>query len=255
MAWQEAWGTYANSGAPLDVGMVGSPDTKVLGFDLTKAKQAGYGKGVQFTSLVNDGTKVRVDVNLIGISLANGRWSGNNSTGYASPGGGTTNRGWNYKWFLDIHYSSDNGRTYKPIKTDIEVASHDTPMALAYNEKSGISHWTNAHIKVSYNINVPSNMTHVKLEVKGEEPAQRHQNIYSREIVIPPIVTLKPWAIRKSGNFKTLHRQTGRFQVRKSGRWDERSSVVETDVGKPNVGTSRVRRNRQFVCQNKIGVL
>lgn len=253
MAYVEAWGTFANSGAPLDVGMVGSPNTTVLGFDLTKAKQAGYGHGVQFTSLVNDGTKIRVDVNLIGISLENGRWSKDNGTGYASPGGGIGNAGWTYKWFLDLYYSTDNGRTYKPIKTNIEVASHDTPMALAYNERTGISHWTNAHIKVAYNITVPSNMTHVKLEVRGEDPAQRHQNIYGREIVIPPIVTLKPWAIRKSGSFKTLNRASGKFHVRKSGRWDERSSVVETDVGKPNVGTSRLRRNGAFVCQNKIG--
>lgn len=255
MAWQEAWGTYANSGAPLDVGFVGGPSTSVLGFDLTKAKQAGYGWGINFNPLVNDGTKVRVDINLIGIPLKNGRWSGNTGAGYASPNGGITASGWTYKWFVDFYYSTDNGRTYKPIQTDIEVASHDTPMALAYNEQTGISHWTNAHIKTAYNLTVPSNMTHIKVEVRGEDPAQRHQNIYGREIIIPPIITLKPWAIRKSGQFKTLHRQTGRFQVRKSGRWGERSSVVATDVGKPNVGTSRLRRNRQFVCQNKIGVL
>lgn len=253
MAWNEAWGTYAKSGAQYDVAFVGSPSSSSLGLNLTKAKARGHGRGIQFTSLNNEGTSVRVELSLIGMSATNGRWSGNNNTGYASPNGTYTARGWTYEWFVDIYISTNGGSSYSVLRNNIKVASHATPMALAYNENGSVSHWSNANIEWSAILTLPSNFTHIKFEVRGEEPAQRHQNVYGREIVIPPPTMIKPWAIRKSGSFKTLDRDTGFFKSRNSNRWVDKSSVRIDQVGLANEGVSRIRKSGTFKCQGKIG--
>lgn len=311
MAWIEAWGTYARSGAQYDVAMVGSP-TSALGIDLSKARSAGYGHGIQFTPTNADKTSIKIDLSLIGISTLNARWVGRNDTGYASPDGYIYAPGWTYLWFGELWYSTDGGKTYKDIKRGFQLAAHSTPMALAYNDDPRISNWKNANIKWSGTVNLPSDFTHLKFEVRGEDPAQRHQNIYTREQVIsggdpepepepepdhttkwvnngkdlaPPVLDfefhgpkdfepnykyggytdtgltrthnyikyIKPWAIRKSGRFKTLDRPSGFFRIRKSGSWVDKSRHLETDVGKENQGTSRIRKSGKWLGQNRVG--
>lgn len=69
-----------------------------------------------------------------------------------------------------------------------------------------------------------------------------------------PPKNIKPWAIRKSDVFKTHSRESGYFKKRVSGSWKAYSEVKIAEVGKPNVGSSRIRKSGTFVCQNKIGV-
>lgn len=64
---------------------------------------------------------------------------------------------------------------------------------------------------------------------------------------------LKPWAIRKSGVFKTHNRPSGYMKIRKSGTFVDKSEILEIDVNQPNKGSSRIRKSGSFVGQNKIG--
>lgn len=250
MAWNVAWGTYANSGAPFDVGMVGGSG-KVLGFPADKAsRESGHGKGIQFTSLTNDGTKVRIELSLIGISLKKGKWIASNKTGYASPNG-IIGSGWEYKWFIDIAYSTDKGKTYKNLKSNVLVATHRTPMALAFNTQSNIQSWKKANIEWKGEINLPKNFTHLRFEVKGEKPAQRHRNIYTREIVIPP--TFKAWAIRKKDKFLSFDRKSGFFKIRHSGTWLDKSNALIDTIKQENKGTHRIRKEGKWLGQNRTG--
>lgn len=204
MAWVEAWGSYSKNGAQYDVMMVGSGAKSSRGLDLTKAKQAGHGRGIQFTPLNNQGTSVKIDLSLIGMSSLNGVWSKNNATGYASPGGGYKTSGYTYKWFVDMYVSTNNGASYSALRTKIQVASHSTPMALAYNTNTSVKPWRDANIEWSTTVTLPSNYTHLKFEVRGEDPAQRHQNIYTRQIIAPPKRQAKVTVVHRSTSGEKL---------------------------------------------------
>lgn len=64
---------------------------------------------------------------------------------------------------------------------------------------------------------------------------------------------IKPWAVRKSGVFKTHNRPSGFLKIRKSGTFVDKSEMLESDVNQQNKGSSRVRKSGSFVGQNKIG--
>lgn len=64
---------------------------------------------------------------------------------------------------------------------------------------------------------------------------------------------IKPWAIRKSGVFKTHNRPSGYMKIHKSGTFVDKSEILESDVNQPNKGSSRIRKSGSFVGQNKIG--
>lgn len=64
---------------------------------------------------------------------------------------------------------------------------------------------------------------------------------------------IKPWAIRKSGVFKTHNRPSGYMKIRKSGTFVDKSEILESDVNQQNKGSSRIRKSGSFVGQNKIG--
>lgn len=64
--------------------------------------------------------------------------------------------------------------------------------------------------------------------------------------------SFKPWAIRKSGIFKTLNRPSGIFQQRKNG-WQDVSAQPANAVGKPVNAPHRVRKSGQWLGQGQIG--
>ena len=64
--------------------------------------------------------------------------------------------------------------------------------------------------------------------------------------------TLKPWAIRKSGIFKTLNRPSGIFQQRKSG-WQDISEQPANAVGQAVTAPHRIRQSGQWIGQGQIG--
>lgn len=63
---------------------------------------------------------------------------------------------------------------------------------------------------------------------------------------------IKPWAIRKSGTFKTLNRQSGFFKQRKDG-WKDVSGQPTTAVGKSVSAPHRIRKSGQWLGQGQIG--
>ena len=65
--------------------------------------------------------------------------------------------------------------------------------------------------------------------------------------------TFKPWAIRKSGVWKSLDNPTGRFSIRSKGQWIDKSEDSLADVGKVSKGHNRIRKNNQFKQQGKLG--
>lgn len=71
-------------------------------------------------------------------------------------------------------------------------------------------------------------------------------------IYIPP-PDIKPWAVRKSGVFKTISRPSGWFKIRKSGNWSDKSKQKKSDVKQPNKGSHRIRKSGTWLGQNKIG--
>lgn len=288
MAWLEAWGTYAKSGPYNNVTMGGSPNSTLYGLNLTSAKNAGFGNGVQFTSLNDAGTSVNIELSLVGY--------GSNTSGQAILNQKYAQGNWTYDWYVDVYYSTDNQVSWATAEKNILVAKHASTQGLAY--------WTNWHlstIKWNKTFNLPNNFTHLKFEVRGDEPAQRHQNIFSRQIVLPDMTTrwvgddgtelapqevaksfkesrsfdgwklsresidgmtkiyiytkatFKPWAIRKSGIWKSLDNPTGRFSIRSKGRWFDKSEDSLADVGKVDKGHNRIRKNNQFKQQGKLG--
>lgn len=235
MAWLECWGTYSATGPYNNVVMGGSPAGSMYGLDLGPAKGAGYGKGVEFR-YNQEQNSVYVHVNLIG-------YASDPNNNYI-PNQHYVQGNFTYDWYIDIWYSSNGGGTWNKILTQL-VARHNSDQTLAYSGNWGLS-----NVNYSTNLQLPANFTHVKIEVRGDEPAQRHQNIYTREIVIS---TFKPWAIRKSGDFKTLDVASGFFKIRKSNNWNDKSEMSLSDVNKTNAGPARVRKNGTWKGQGKLG--
>lgn len=69
----------------------------------------------------------------------------------------------------------------------------------------------------------------------------------------PVPVAIKPWAIRKSGTFKTLNRPSGFFKRRVNGSFTDKSNQHVYDINKPNQGSHRIRKSSVWTGQNKIG--
>lgn len=236
MAWYECWGTYSATGPYNNVAMGGNPQSSIHGLDLNPAKGAGYGKGIEFRQNP-DG--IYVHVNLIGYAI--------DTSVRALLGQSYVRFGGTYDWYADYWVSRDGGRSWETIGYNVLVARHNDNQSLAYTGNWGLS-----NIDWSNNIKINGNWTHFKIEVRGDEPGQRHQNIYTYEQVAKSD-DIKPWAIRKSNVFKTLNVASGWFKIRKSNNWTDKSKMLESDVNKDNAGTSRIRRSGTWKGQNKIG--
>lgn len=305
MTWYNAIGTYSRTGPFRDVALVGGPGN-VNGFDTSIAHQNGGGKGIQFTPLNDEATNLKVELSLVAVGFDNGNYTPD-IDGYVGPDGTVFSIGHDYEWLVQYEYSTDGGNNYTVISEWTKIATHSTPQALAYKEVPGLKPWTNTI--VNYNVtltNLPSNFTHVRVEVRGAEPAERYQNVYTRQQIVipkpkpdlttrwkkrsgedlaPPVIAkefqgpktfdgykydgpedsgntrthwyssskLKPWAIRKSGVFKSHNRPSGYMKIRKSGTFVDKSEILESDVNQPNKGSSRIRKSGSFVGQNKIG--
>lgn len=235
MTWVECWGTYAATGPYNNVVMGGSGANSMYGLDLSTAKSAGHGNGIEFR-YSEDINQLYVHVNLVGY--------GADQNNIYIPNQEYVHGDFYYDWYVDIWYSTDNQATWTKTKTEL-CARHLSNQTLAYKGQ-----WQSSTVNWSANVNLPSNFTHVKVEVRGEEPGNRHQNIYTREIVIQ---SFKPWAIRKSNQFKSLDVSSGFYKIRKSGNWTDKSEMELSDIGRENAGTARIRKSGTWKGQNKIG--
>lgn len=258
MTWYNAIGTYSRTGPFRDIALVGGPDS-VNGFNTETARSNGGGKGIQFTQLNDEATNLKVELSLVAVGFDNGNYA-SDMDGYVGPDGTVFSIGHDYEWLVQYEYSTDGGNNYTVISEWTKIATHSTPQAVAYKEVPGLKPWTNTI--VNYNVtltNLPANFTHVRVEVRGAEPAERYQNVYTRQQIVKPKPkpepkpNIKPWAIRKSGVFKTHSRPTGYMKIRKSGTFVDKSEILESDVNQPNKGSSRIRKSGSFVGQNKIG--
>lgn len=235
MVWNECWGTYSATGPYDNVAIGGSPAGSMHGLDLGQAKAAGYGKGVQFTYDAKN-NQIKIEINLIGY--------GCKSNMQYVPNRHYVSGNFTYDWYGDFYYSTDGGKNYALAKQEL-IARHGSTQGLAY-----VGNWQLSNVNYSTIISLPANFTHVKIEVRGEELAQRHQNVYTRQVVIS---TYKPWAIRKNGTWASLSKSSGYFKIRNSNNWVDKSNELLSDVGKDNKGHSRIRKNSVWKQQNKIG--
>lgn len=239
--WQTAWGTYSKTGPYNNVAMGGTPSGDLHGLNFHEIHKKGYGRGIYFESLNNEGTKVKVKLDLVGYGVSdNLRYIENQSYVQGN---------FTYDWYADFYYSTNGGNSYAKITT-VKVADHASTQTL-YKRQG----WQESTIKGAWNISLPNNFTHLKIEVRGDEPAQRHQNVYSKEVVVPPPPPpsdFRPWAIRKGSAFKSLEIHKGWFKVRKNN-WVDKSQQNITAVGKENQGSSRIRKGGKWVGQNRIG--
>lgn len=188
--WQEAWGTFVKSGAPYDSAMGGSPNSSIHGLTLAPAHRENKGRGVFFRSLNDEGTSVEMKLSLIGYVYKSSGVAGNNGR-YVQYGG-------TYDWYLDYYVSTDEGNSYSRVETNILLAKHADTNNLAYADN-----WQASTIDWTRIIKLPPNFTHLKTEVRGDEPGERHQNIYTREQIVrrpfPPFTEQPPQ--RPNDNF------------------------------------------------------
>ena len=243
--WYTCWGTYLATGPYNNVAMYGGPDSSGLGYNMNEPRlhPAGRGLGIMFEDLGHkEGTiyrRIAITMKLIPSGVTSGM-SGLRGQNYV--GAGVT-----YSWFQDIHYTSAflNG-SYNHIGT-FNVANHLGGWPL-YD----VAGWESNCIDIRRVVEVPEDFTVIRTEIRGETPAQRHQNFYTREQVIPVKKDFKPWAIRKSNVFKTLNRDSGFFKIRNAGNWLDKSTMLEDYIGN-NQGSSRIRKSGSWKGQNKIG--
>ena len=181
--WQTARGTFQKSGPYNNVAMGGTPNGTMDGLpevEMNNARAHGLGKGIGFTPVGTDGCIVNVQLSLLGYAIdSNTRWLGNGN--YVQYGG-------TYDWYLDVYASTDNGRTYQPIESNILLAKHSDTQSLAFG-----NYWDRSTIVWNKNFtNIPETFTHLKTEIRGANPGERYQNVYERRIIIPDsIVTVK----------------------------------------------------------------
>lgn len=237
MAWNTFWGAFDNTGPYYNIVLGGSPSNNgPFNIPLGTAHGSGYGYGIEFTD--NGSYGVTFKLNLVGYSVSEAQQYVPN-THYVAYGG-------NYDYYLIVSVSNNNQASWRQIYKN-RIFSHPGGANLCY-----ASGWQNIAKASQWSefFQLPTNTTHVKIELQGAAVTLPHQNIYSIQQIIPDF---KPWAVRKSGQFKTLDRPSGKFQIRKSGAWVDKSIMSTGETGQANEGVSRIRRSGTFVGQGKVG--
>lgn len=237
MAWNTFWGAFNNTGPYNNVVLGGSPSTTgPFNIPLGTAHNEGYGYGIEFTD--NGAYGVTFKLNLVGYGVTDAQQYSPNQ--FYVPYGG------NYDYYLIVSVSNNNQSSWRQIYRN-RIFSHPGGANLCY-----ASGWQTIAQKSQWSgfFQLPTNTTHVRIELQGAQVTLPHQNIYSIQQIIPDF---KPWAVRKSGQFKTLDRPSGKFQIRKSGSWENKSIMSTGETGQANEGVSRIRRSGTFVGQGKVG--
>lgn len=235
MAWMNFHGAYNNTGPYANVVIGGNPgSTGDFGAPLDTAHASGYGYGINFVD--NGNYSVTIQLNLVGYSVSDG--------GVYLPNMRYVQWGGRYNYILVVGVSNNGGASYRDIYNQI-IFSHGDTWSLLY-----LSGWqtTAANSQWSGTMTIPSDTTHVRVELKGEDATFPYANIYEIEKII---TKFRPWAVRKGGTFRSLNNPTGWLKKRKSGKWADIETMSE--AGQANKGTSRIRKSGTWVGQNKIG--
>ena len=241
ITWQEFHGGYNNTGNFNNVVLCGSPSSSGFGgVPLNTAHASGVGQGIGFEG---DYSHLALYLNLVGIAT--------NDSGQYMPNQHYVHFGGVYDWFLDVQYSTNGGASYSSLINHQKVFSHDGSQdwelcyAPTWLRTAQNSQWKNT------NISIPTNTTHVRVSLTGENPTQSTWVVYPISQVIP---TYKPMAIRKSGVMKTLNVPSGFIKIRKSGVLVDKSQEDLSTLVQPNKGHNRIRKSNQALQQGKIGV-
>ena len=237
MSWNTFWGAFNNTGPYTNVVLGGSPNsTGPYGIPLSQAHDNGLGYGIKFSDNGNFG--VSFVLNLVPYSVTeNEQYLAN---AYYVPYGGA------YNYILIVSTSNNNQSSWKQIYRNT-IFSHPGGAPLCY--RNG---WLDTARKSQWQgfFQLPTDTTHVKIELQGEDVTLPHQNIYSIKQIIP---AFKPWAIRKGKQFQTLNVPTGYFKVRKNGEWVDKSIMNGGEIGQIDKGTARVRKSGRWKGQGKVG--
>ena len=118
--------------------------------------------------------------------------------------------------------------------------------------------WIDSDKFVDITVNVPpeqySNASAMNLTVEYPDGEYTPTSSYiGVRLYNPNPAVIKPWAIRKSGTFKTLNRPSGFFKRRVNGSFTDKSNQHVYDINKPNQGSHRIRKTSVWTGQNKIG--
>lgn len=233
--WLEFWGAYDNTGPYNNVVLGGSEsDSGPYGIALATAHSSGVGYGIKFTD--NGNYSVTFNINLCAYAVTDsGTWvSGGHYVHWAG----------NYNYILVISVSNNGGASYRDIYNQV-VFSHPSTWYMAY-----AGNWLETAQNSQWNgtLTIPTDTTHVRIELKGEDVTFPHYNVFSIEQIITEYM---PWAVRKGGQFKSLDNPTGWFKIRKSNKW--KATEKMTEKGKANEGNARIRQSGTWVGQGKIG--
>lgn len=237
MAWQNFRGAYNNTGPYYNVVVGGNPNKYGdYGIDLTTAHNSGYGYGIKFEDDGNYG--VTFTLNLVAYSVSDtGKYVANGK--YVAFGG-------TYNYFLKVSTSNNNGATYDDIFNEI-IFKHNDSGALCYRSGWGqIAKASQWHKKFQ----LPTDTTHVRIELYGEDATFPHSNIYPITVIIPDF---RPFAVRKEGKFKSVDTKYGKLRVRNLMSWTDVPVMSVGDTGKVKQGSCWIRHNNQWVGQARVG--
>lgn len=248
--WHPFHGGYLHSGPYNNVVLLGSPnDYGAFGAPLKKAHQAGFGKGIGFE---NDGFNVSMALDLVGVSVRD------NGTCVMDSGSYVVNSG-TYHWIFRIEYSTDGGKSYKTI-VDERIFSHPWQYTKIYsiagtydiygqyNQYSWDTLARNSQHSRNFTLN--ENTTHVKFSIRGERSVFPYEIIFPIEQIIQDY---RPFAVRKSGSFKSCNNASGFLKKRQGGVYVDIKKISYGNAGKENQGTSRLRVSGKWLAQRVIG--
>lgn len=236
MAWNNFRGAYSNTGQYQNVVIGGNPsNTGDFGVPLATAHGSGYGYGIQFTTT---GYKVKFELNLIGYAVTDGGVYQANMA-YVPFGG-------MYNYFLKVSVSNNGGSTYRDISNS-RIFSHGDSWSLAY--RSG---WetTAKNSQWSGSFDIPTDTTHVKVELYGEDTTFPYSNVYPIDVVIP---NFRPFAVYRSGVEQSCNRNGGELKILRNGSIVDIEKMNISDQAKENSGSCRIIKNGKQIGQSKIG--
>ncbi|WP_321383198.1 hypothetical protein [uncultured Enterococcus sp.] len=264
MEWHEIYGGYAHTGNYGDVYLMGSPNSRITNFNgdvpLDEAHSNGFGYGIGFE---NDGYDVTIALNLVTVSMQRG--DGLIPRIYNRPGeaqdGCYVFESGEYHWVFQIDVSADNQGSWTNLHRGISF-THQWQFQHIYSPGGSTASWghyynpahnwlhTARNSQFQRMFPIPENTTHVRFTITGEDSAYVGSAIFPIEVLIPDF---RPMAIRKSGKFLTLDRETGFLNRRVNGSWEEIPKMKLGEQGEANVGTSRIRKGGTWKGQSKIG--
>lgn len=225
ISWYEGYGGYNNTGPYANVLLIGSPTNAINGLSniqLDEARRNGKGRGVGF-ELVSE-NNLKVHLSLVAVMVSDSGVVGYNAN-YVNFGG-------TYFYYIKISKSTNGGRSFEQIYLGKDIG-HPSTNPLAYKPN-----WQLSSNELTYDVKMGEDITHIKVEIYGEDATFPHENIFTREQVLKD--SWKPWGVRK-GTWKSL--TAGWFKKRTSGSWQDKGQINQ----------NKIRKSGTWKNQGKLG--